>query len=74
MKHRILIILIFISHYIVAQNSQNLIDESIKYIRSEENCELDKVYPNIWTEYIKENIPYYNLAINELKGKLHFSN
>ncbi|MGI9525747.1 MAG: DUF6624 domain-containing protein [Weeksellaceae bacterium] len=67
MKHRILIILIFIGHYIVAQNSQHLIDESIKYIRSEENCKLDKVYPNIWTEYIKENIPYYNLAINELE-------
>ncbi|WP_052911702.1 DUF6624 domain-containing protein [Riemerella anatipestifer] len=73
MKHRILIILIFISHYIVAQNSQNLIDESIKYIRSEENCELDKVYPNIWTEYIKENIPYYNLAINELEKENYTS-
>lgn len=69
MKAKIFAVLIFTINFSFAQNSSQLVKNSIDLIKNNEISKLDKTYPKIWNEYLKENVPYYQNAIKEIKEK-----
>jgi len=73
MKAKIFAVLIFTINFSFAQNSSQLVKKSIDLIKNNEISKLDKTYPKIWSEYLKENVPYYQNAIKEIKEKQYNS-
>jgi len=69
MKTRFLAILIFTVNISFAQNSNLLIKKSLSLLQNNEISCFDKTYQRIWVEYLKENIPYYQNALKEVKKK-----
>ncbi len=65
---KIIFILICLGNFCFAQNSTNLINHSIELIGQNNESDFDKTYPSIYSEYVKENIPYYNNAIEYIRN------
>ncbi|HFK5543786.1 TPA: DUF6624 domain-containing protein [Elizabethkingia anophelis] len=69
MKIWILIISFLFTSLIYGQNSKQLIDQSIVYLKNKDNLKFDQIRDRVWAAYLKENIPYYNNAIENIKKK-----
>lgn len=69
MKIWILIISFLLTSLIYGQNSKQLIDQSIVYLKNKDNLKFDQTRDKVWTAFLKENIPSYNNAIENIKKK-----
>lgn len=69
MKIWILIISFLFTSLIYGQNSKQLIDQSIVYLKNKDNLKFDQIRDRVWAAFLKENIPYYNNAIENIKKK-----
>lgn len=69
MKIWILIISFLFTNLIYGQNSKQLIDQSIVYLKNKDNLKFDQIRDRVWAAFLKENIPYYNNAIENIKKK-----
>ena len=69
MKIRFLIVFIFVVQFSFAQNSKQVIRQSIAFIENNEYSKFEKSYEKIWTEYLKENIPFYNNTVDAIEKK-----
>lgn len=67
MKIWILIISFLFTSLIYGQNSKQLIDQSIVYLKNKDNLKFDQIRDRVWAAFLKENIPYYNNAIENIK-------
>ncbi|HFK5585274.1 TPA: DUF6624 domain-containing protein [Elizabethkingia anophelis] len=67
MKIWILIISFLFTNLIYGQNSKQLIDQSIVYLKNKDNLKFDQIRDRVWAAFLKENIPYYNNAIENIK-------
>ena len=52
-----------------AQHSQILINKCFMFIEDNNIVEFDNTYPNLFTEFLKENIPQYKQALSFLKDE-----
>ena len=69
MKIWILIISFLFTSLIYGQNSKQLIDQSIVYLKNKDNLKFDQTRDKVWAVFLKENIPSYNNAIENIKKK-----
>ncbi|MCT3897772.1 hypothetical protein HZQ13_06650 [Elizabethkingia anophelis] len=69
MKIWILIISFLFTSLIYGQNSKQLIDQSIVYLKNKDNLKFDQIRDRVWAAFLKENIPYYNNVIENIKKK-----
>ncbi|MCT4297138.1 hypothetical protein HZP23_07510 [Elizabethkingia anophelis] len=69
MKIWILIISFLFTSLIYGQNSKQLIDQSIVYLKNKDNLKFDQIRDRVWAAFLKENIAYYNNAIENIKKK-----
>jgi len=69
MKNKIVavIIIMFVSVLAKAQHCQALIDKCFTFIENNNMAEFDNTYPNLFTEFLKENIPQYQQALSFLE-------
>ncbi|WP_407534341.1 DUF6624 domain-containing protein [Elizabethkingia miricola] len=69
MKIWIIIISFLLTSLIYGQNSKQLIDQSIVYLKNKDNLKFDQIRDKVWAAFLKENIPSYNNAIENIKKK-----
>ncbi|MCT4121630.1 DUF6624 domain-containing protein [Elizabethkingia anophelis] len=69
MKIWILIISFLFTSLIYGQNSKQLIDQSIVYLKNKDSLKFDQIRDRVWAAFLKENIPYYNNVIENIKKK-----
>ncbi len=68
MKFKALILLLFVFNLLKAQNTNILIKRVEKLLIENNVTQFDKVYSSIWKEYIKEQHPNYQKAVEETKN------
>jgi hypothetical protein len=69
MKIRFLIILLFFISFTYSQNSKQIIDQSIIFFKNNDNLKFDQTREKVWIAILKDNLPSYNNAIENIKKK-----
>ncbi|OPC03517.1 hypothetical protein BAS09_07455 [Elizabethkingia ursingii] len=69
MKIRFLIILLFFISFTYSQNSKQLIDQSIIFLKNNDNLKFNQTREKVWIAILKDNLPSYNNAIENIKKK-----
>lgn len=69
MKIWILIISFLFTCLIYGQNSKQLIDQSIVYLKDKDNLKFDQTRDKVWVAFLKENVPSYYNAVENIKKK-----
>ena len=69
MKIRLFIIFFFSLHVVYAQHSTELINQSISFMKNRDDLNFNKTFDKVWVEYLKENIPFYSNAVENIQNK-----
>jgi len=69
MKIRFLIILLFFISFTYSQNSKQLIDQSIIFLKKNDNLKFYHTRGKVWEAFLKDNLPSYFNAVENVKKK-----